>query len=105
MNSGDPIDVQFTDAMRDIYRKAVQACNYRPIRFLQMVEELGGVATAKRLLAGSVQEGFATLWQCGRLDLSVEALVLQPQWQRLFTQAELAEARQRLQGAGYTTIQ
>ncbi len=95
------IEIQFTEAMRQIYRRAAAELDYRPTRFLQMVDELGGVATARELLAAPVQEGFTTLWEHGRLDLSMEALVLQPPWNPLFTEAELAEARRRLDEAGY----
>ncbi len=43
-----------------------------------MASEHGGVEAAKRLLhAPNVSEGFVTLWEKGRLDLSAEALVLQ----------------------------
>jgi len=101
MNETNLLGIQFTDAMRNIYRQAAAELDYRPTRFLQMVDELGGIAAAKELLAAPVQEGFTTLWEHGRLDLSMEALVLQPQWHGLFTPSELAEARRRLDEAGY----
>ena len=104
MTEMNRLGIQFTEAMRQIYRQAATELDYRPIRFLQMVEELGGVATAKELLAAPVQEGFTTLWEHGRLDLSMEALVLQPQWSSLFTESELAEARRRLSDAGYARV-
>ncbi len=101
-NDMDTVKARFTDAMREIYRRAATELDYRPVRFLQMVEELGGVAAATELLAAPLQEGFTTLWEHGRLDLSMEALVLQPRWRPLFTDGELAEARRRLDEAGYT---
>ena len=97
----DTFETWFTEAMRQIYRRAAVELDYRPIRFFQMVEELRGAATAKELLAAPVQEGFTTLWEHGRLDLSMEALVLQPQWHALFTPSDLAEAHRRLDEAGY----
>jgi len=100
MNQTNSLEAQFTEAMRQIYRRAAAELDYRPIRFLQMVEELGGVATAKELLAAPVQEGFTTLWEHGWLDLSMEALVLQLQWRPLFTESEVAEAGRRLNDAG-----
>lgn len=68
-----------------------------------MIGELGGVGTAKSLL-GSVEpsEGFFQLWRCGRLDLTLEATIADDaQWHPLFTQAELYEARRRLEELGY----
>ena len=66
-----------------------------PVRFLNMVQNRGGLEAARRLLASpSVGDGFVALWEAGRLDLSVEALVVQEPWCALFTEAELAVARQ-----------
>lgn len=62
-----------------------------------MVRELGGLEAAHRLLAGErVHDGFAELFLAGRPDLTVEALVLKPEFQPLFTEAELQVARERL---------
>lgn len=92
----------FHHAMIAIYDNAKEACDYKPTRFLQMVLEYGGVKTAKRLLAkNEVQTGLQTLWECHRLDLSVEALVLKPHFQSLFTKGELDTARDRLVAYGY----
>lgn len=80
----------------------MKECNYRPTYFLQMVVEHGGVETARRLLhARKVSDGFTTLWENGRLDLSVEAVVLQEPWSDLFTDGELAIAEKRLRDLGY----
>ena len=67
-----------------------------------MVHEHGGVAAAKRLLSGPVaQSGLTTLWELGRLDISMEALVVQERWQPLFSDAERQAARDRLSAYGY----
>jgi len=53
--------------------------------------------TARRLLnASTVSQGFSALWEKGRLDLTVEALVIQGDFPSLFTDAEVESARQRL---------
>lgn len=71
--------------------------NYNATRFAQMLGEHGGVGTAKRLLAGnSYSEGFTTLWERQRLDMSVEFFVLLPWYHVLFTETERAVARHRL---------
>jgi hypothetical protein len=62
-----------------------------------MVVSLGGVQTAKRLLQGSVmQSGLFALAEHGRLDLSVESLVLEEEYRELFEPQELSEAKKRL---------
>jgi hypothetical protein len=67
-----------------------------------MVEERGGVEAAKRLLAkNDVQSGLMKLWNCGRLDLSMEALVIDPRFQPLFSEEEIAIARERLEAHDY----
>lgn len=93
----------FNAAMLDIYRRAALELKYRPRVFLDMVTMTGGVATAKTLINAEEQsDGFTRLWQEGRLDLSVEAVVVEhPQWHPLFTAEDLARASQRLQAAGY----
>jgi hypothetical protein len=69
------------------------------IRFHQMVEEQGGLQAAKTLLASKrISDGFAQLYMLGRLDISMENLVLQEPWSSLFADTELAVARRRLGG-------
>ena len=83
--------------MLNIYDAAAEL-GYRPTYFLQMVNEHGGVAAAKRLLSGPVaQSGLTRLWELGRLDISMEALVVQERWQPLFSEAERQAARDRLE--------
>jgi hypothetical protein len=96
------LEVLFDRAMFDIYHRAREKCDYNAVRFLQMLSEKGGLATAKHLLAsGNPQEGFIRLWECGCIDLTVEALILQDRFQDLFTDKELEEAHRRLEELGY----
>lgn len=96
------IEKQFHQAMLSIYERARNECNYNATYFLRMVHERGGVVAAKSLLAGSVpQYGLGRLWECHRLDLSVEAHVLKPEFRTLFTCQERAEARRRLKEYRY----
>jgi hypothetical protein len=93
---------KFHSAMAQIYTRAKSEAGYNATRYLQMVSEMRGLATARQLLhAPGVSDGFTPLWERGRLDLTVEALVLQPDWRGLFTSAELAQARDRLTSYGY----
>jgi hypothetical protein len=67
-----------------------------------MVVDMGGLATARYLLqADKVSDGYTALWERGRLDLTVEAMILEVQWRPLFTDAERTIAVTRLQQYGY----
>lgn len=95
-------EAAFHEAMLEIYERAKTECHYNASRFLQMVVERGGLGTARYLLhAPGLSDGFTALWECNRLDLTVEAYVLKPEWQELFTQDEIAIARKRLSDLGY----
>ncbi len=95
------LEAEFHRAMLNIYDAAADL-DYHPTRFLKMVHEHGGVASAKRLLSGPVaQSGLTTLWELGRLDISMEALVVQERWKPLFSDAERQTARDRLSAYGY----
>ncbi len=62
-----------------------------------MVSEFGAVDTAKRLAtAATVSDGFTRLWELGRLDLSVESLMLTPVFAELFLKHDLDQAARRL---------
>lgn len=75
---------------------------YIPTYFLRMLDEYGGVQTAKRLLSKhDTQTGLFKLWELGLLDVSMEAIVLQDRFRTLFSEAEIAEARRRLEELGY----
>ena len=92
----------FHDAMLDIYRRAKTEAGYNATRFLGMVSERGGLETARYLLnASTVSDGYTALWERGRLDLTVEAMILQPEWQPLFSERERQIAADRLRQYGY----
>ena len=98
----DDLESRFHQAMFDVYRNAKRECNYNATYFLQMVSEYGGLEAARRLLRkDKVSSGFTTLWECGRLDLSVEAKALRPEFAPLFTEEEREIARMRLAQYGY----
>lgn len=72
------------------------------MRFFQLVAEKGGLLAAKQLIAkAGGTDGFTRLWEHGRLDLSVEAHVLKPEYESLFTSGEREICRNRLEEYGY----
>ncbi len=88
--------------MLDVYERARLEAGYRATYFLQMLSELGGLETARQLLASSSpSEGFTALWERQRLDLTVEARVIKPEYEPLFTEDERETARKRLNDLGY----
>ena len=94
---------QFNEAMLDIYRRAKAEAGYNATRFLSMVVEHGGLETARYLLhAATVSEGYTALWERKRLDLTVEAMILRPEWQALFSDVERRIAVNRLREYGYS---
>jgi len=93
---------EFAKEMRALYDRARREVNYTPGYFLSMLADLGPLDTARRLLhAPAVSDGFAALWERGRLDLTVEALVIQPRFESLFNEHERETARKRLDQFGY----
>ncbi len=93
----------FDQAMFDIYRRADAEIGYRPTIFLDMLHKRGGVATAKQLInASKPSDGYTRLYEENRLDLTVEAVVIEnPAWHMLFTSEELTRARRRLKDYRY----
>jgi hypothetical protein len=98
----DPLK-QFDQAMFTIYQRAKSEAHYNATIFLNMLTSKGGLATAKYLInAEHPSDGYTHLYERGRLDLTVEAMIVEnTQWHSLFTEPELAKARQRLRAYGY----
>ncbi len=99
------IEGQFHEAMLEIYRRAKREADYNATRFLSMVVERGGLETARYLLhAAKVSEGYTALWERGRLDLTVEAVILNAEWQSLFSDVERRIAVDRLREYGHSGL-
>jgi len=98
----DNLEHEFDMAMMDIYRRAKTEARYNATRYLQMLEQHRGLDTARILLhAPHVSDGYTALWERKRLDLTVEALILQKKWHSLFSDQEREIARKRLEEYKY----
>lgn len=98
----DEIERQFHRAMVSIYETAKRELSYNATRFLQMISQQGGLPTARQLLwSNAPSEGFTALWERGRLELTVEALVLRDEFASLFTDEDRQQARRRLEDYGW----
>jgi hypothetical protein len=96
------LEKQFHQAMVQGYQQTKRETGYNATMYIQMISKSGGLATARQLIhAASVSSGFTTLWEKKRLDLAVEAFVLQERWNPLFTDDERQIARDRLAQYGF----
>lgn len=107
------LDLRFHDDMFDVFRLAGEATRrprgdgttargYWASYFLRGVRNHGGPYYAHQLLRREgTTEGFQRLKQEGRLDLTMEALVLRPEYTELFADEERRIAAHRLAEAGY----
>ncbi len=97
------LELKFHEAMIDIYEKAKSECSYNATRFLQMVIKQTGIQAAKMLLhSKGLSEGFIELWKLKRLDLTMEAMIIENSiWHPLFTKEELSIAKKRLEDLRY----
>ena len=94
---------KFEQTLFDAYLRAKTEAKYNATLFLGMLKKNGGWLTAKSLINATKQsDGFTALYEAKRLDLTVEAIVLEnPMWHSLFTAEELEKARRRLAQNGY----
>ena len=99
----EQIDIEFYEAMLDIYRRAKREAKYNAQRFLQKVVDHGGIEAARMLIhADTVSDGYTALWERGRLDLTVEAMIVEsPKFHSLFTEDEMGICSRRLADYGY----
>ena len=92
--------------MLDVYHRARSEAGYNATRFLSMVSDQGGYEAARTLLhAANVSDGYTALWERQRLDLTVEAVILKPEWHDLFSETERNIARERLVAYDYDLSQ
>lgn len=103
MESIATVEARFRDALADL------AADWQPYidsptmaRIADLVSSLGPVRVTKRILSGDLGwEGFTTLFAAQRFDLSLEGLVLRPEFATLFSETERQGARARLAQFGY----
>jgi hypothetical protein len=97
MTNIEELSNRFTAEMEELYHTTKQAIKgYNPTRSLAMVREHGGVETAKKLMKKEGVSGIVTLWEEGRLDLSLEAFVIKPEYAGLFTEEEIQHCKKIL---------
>jgi len=97
----EKLEKEFHHAMITTYEEGVKR-GYYSTYFLRMLHEHGGVGAAKRLLAKQeIQTGLMRLYELDLLGVSMEAHVIRERFRPLFMEAEVEEARRRLEELGY----
>ncbi len=95
------LEMKFHQQMLGIYHLTKSECGYSATRFHQMINEKGGLATAKELLiSNQFSDGLTKLWEFQHLDISMENLIINSPWNDLFTDKELVIAKKRLAELG-----
>jgi hypothetical protein len=78
---------------------------YKPHAFMTMRITEGTVNAIKKLInSNEIPSGFTTLWEKGRLDLSMEKIIQEPEWVNLFTDDDRKKAGKRLMDYGYNKL-
>jgi hypothetical protein len=95
------IETEFNLAMWDLYERTKRECKYNSNRLREMLAEKGGVEAAIHVLEDpEISDVFVELLSMGRLDLTVECLILKSKFRPLF-EAWAPAARKKLSDAGY----
>ncbi|MCF6199828.1 MAG: hypothetical protein L3J67_10625 [Hyphomicrobiaceae bacterium] len=99
----DKLKREFDVSMFEIYQRAKNEVKYTAHRFYQLLDDHGGIGTAKMLISSdNVSDGYVALWEKERLDLTVEAMILaKDEFHPLFTPEELEICRKRLKEYGF----
>ena len=97
------LEIEFQDALYGLCERILNELDYTPSMLSAMIEKHNARQAAKLLInAFKPSEGCTRLWTEGKLNLTVEAFVLDdPQWHKLFTPIELEKAKTRLDELGY----
>jgi hypothetical protein len=92
--------MSFEKRVKDAIQE-MKKLGYTPNILLQMIAEHGMIEAVKRLMVNRSEppKGFLRLMELGRLDLSMETIILEQEFQDLFTEEERNEASRRLKGA------
>lgn len=102
MDYKEDLKHKFNAEMFHIYEKAKTECKYNATRFLKMLNEHGGIQTAKTLIhSKNITLGLSKLWELKRLDLTVEALIVENDWGDIFSKEEIEIAKEQLERFNY----
>ena len=99
------LEQAFLEQLRKNLTTAQLVCGCNPEGFLQRLEQKGVVRSlSQAALRGQLSNSFGDLAKCGRLDLSAEALICQPEYGELFEHDVVNACLDALCEAGYFQI-
>ncbi|PEI94989.1 hypothetical protein CN679_04860 [Bacillus pseudomycoides] len=88
MSQLSELELLFHRDMQSIFKKA-RDLGYNAQRFIDEVNSDGGYFETKYFIQSKEpEEAFTRLWQLNRLELTVEALILKPEYISLITEEE-----------------
>ena len=93
---------KFNDDIIDSIEES-KKLGYVPTRFIQMLQKSNGNANelAISLVSKDVTFGLKKLWEKGRLDLTMEARIIKPDFQELFPKEIVDLCKKKLEKFGY----
>ncbi|WP_337181210.1 hypothetical protein [Shinella sp.] len=97
-NAAPGAEARFHREMLGLYERFSEL-GFRPVLLRRFVLLNGGVAAARDLVFKPGTTGLERLLDAGKPELSMEALMLHPEYRGLFSELELKEATQRLASA------
>ena len=94
----------FEAAIHHVISQTLKDTSYRPSYFIQMVADRGAYDASLSLIrASKPSDGFTKLWELKRLDLTVEAVAVRPEFANLFTSDDIKVSNRRLAQYGYSS--
>jgi hypothetical protein len=100
------LEDEFDERMQKVYLDGKREGRFSAPLFAELLKKHGGLETARRFIhSADYAAGFTKLWERERLDLTVEAVILQEaKWHPLFTAEEIEVCRKRLRDYGYPPV-
>lgn len=90
------LEIKFAQALLEACAES-ERIGYAPTEFKAMIITGDAVKVAKALVtSGEIHSGLVKLKDLGRLDLSLEEIMLKPEFASLFSRPELDAAKWRL---------
>ena len=76
---------------------------YPPTRFIRMLRQSdnNAVEAVQKLVTKETTSGIEALWEKGKLNLSMEALVIKPEYKELFSPQVVSTCARKLKQLGY----
>ena len=93
---------KFNEEVVIAIEKMKKEIGYTPTRFIQMLRKASNDAyeVVQRLVIKDISLGLEKLWEKGRLELSMEAIMTKPEYKELFSQEIIKICEKKLKKFG-----